>query len=145
MVIREIRPEAGQLVFHTDGRSTKSLAISAHPQVELCWYLVGPWLQFRLQGEAKLYGPSDGGEDVAAAWASLSPKMQESFFWGAPRSPKAVTPDGPGPDALPGPAPSFRVGVITVEQVIRLDLQQSPHHRLRYSRQAEGWLEEPLW
>ncbi|MFN3200483.1 MAG: pyridoxamine 5'-phosphate oxidase family protein [Bradymonadia bacterium] len=144
MVIREVRPESGQLLFNTDNRTEKAQQLLVNPQAELCWYFVKPWLQFRLQGTIELHGPDSTIEDVHQAWANISPNMRQSFFWGAPRSPKTQYPPTP-PSDLSTPAEHFRIGVLTVTHVIRLDLQTQPHTRTQYTRAPKGWMTTDIW
>lgn len=143
MVMRDVRAEAGQVMFCTDARTQKAKGIEAYPIVELCWYFQASWLQFRLRGKVELHGPGSGAEDVAGIWASLSADLKKSFFWGTPGTPLAGNVEEPSDlSATPG---HFRVAVLTVEEVIRLHLKTSPHNRTRYTTANGKWLGERLW
>ena len=84
LVLRRVDRMKCVLEFHTDVRSPKWLALSAHPKVTALGYCNETRIQLRLCGTVELH--AQGSECAELAWEQLSDNTRKTYAGPAPGS-----------------------------------------------------------
>jgi PPOX class probable FMN-dependent enzyme len=144
VVFRGFAPDSNSLLFTTDLRSSKTEQLQARSDAEVCWYLAGPRIQWRIAGRVRLQG---GGAPVAdepldrlrlEAWESLSEDSHRQFAGPAPGSERT---QAAAPASTPTVPPDyFGLMVLKPASVDVLELAQTPHRRTFHRLdEEENW------
>lgn len=148
VVIREFRPETGELRIVTDVRSRKVGHLRADPRAALCWYLTSSRQQFRFRGRVMLVDETADEPDQelrSSAWTALSASTRQQFYWPVPGTPRthrsfdsSVPPEDEPPD-------TFVLLRVLPDFVDHLVLTPLPHRRTFYRRDDTGhWWMQPV-
>jgi PPOX class probable FMN-dependent enzyme len=143
LIFRGFLGETHQLIFATDGRSTKSTELEQSPWAEACWYFPLTREQFRFCGTVFCVDANTPDRSMREArteiWREMSDESRLTYTWPDParaRIPLTPFPTLP-PDSLE-PLPHFCLLVLEVREVDHLELNGNPQHRWRYSKNALG-------
>ena len=140
VILRRITPD-GRLLITSDSRSEKNQHLRRNPHAELALYLPNLRLQFRISGDVEFLSDSNAVLDL---WRELTDASRALFFWPTPGSPRDPRADFPLTVASDGPPPvSFDVLALIPSKIDHLDLNPTPHRRLRY-RLETGWVAEEI-
>jgi hypothetical protein len=147
VVLRQVRPEARELVFYTDLRSRKVGEMQQDPRVALLFLSHGDDTQISVQAEAEIH---HGDALADAAWQALSPRQRRDYLVSGPRGlPWAWATSGL-PSELENRDPSeaeseagrqnFAVVVCQVRQIDWLFLTPYGHRRANFTWNGSGQL-----
>jgi hypothetical protein len=120
VVLRGFRPEAGELVFHTDRRAEKFAELTADPRAAVLAYDATARLQIRLRGRVSM---QPGRADV---WDRLQPMSRLAYLVGTP--PGAPVSDAPDLDNEAG-RENFVYCITHLTEVDVLNLAAGGHRR----------------
>jgi pyridoxine/pyridoxamine 5'-phosphate oxidase len=120
VVLRGFRPEAGELVFHTDRRAAKFEELTAEPRAAVVAYDEAARLQIRLRGAVSL---QPGRADI---WDRLQPMSR--LVYRAATAPGAALSDAPALDEAAA-REAFVVCVMHVNEADVLHLAAGGHRR----------------
>ncbi|MGL4542270.1 MAG: pyridoxamine 5'-phosphate oxidase family protein, partial [Polymorphobacter sp.] len=131
MVMRGCDRVAAQLVFHTDTRSPKALALATDPRVTIVGYDAAQLLQLRLHGRARL---ETAGAGVDAAWDATSPTARRNYATDLPPGNRLAAAGDGLPDVLCASTARqhFARLVVDVGLVDWLSLDPAGHRRARF-------------
>lgn len=159
VILRAVDADARRLVFHTDRRSPKVVALAADPRIGWSFYDAAGRLQLRLHGHARLHF-DDAFAD--ARWAASRPASRRAYLTTAAPGSRLPQPgDGLPPEVPPedghgrataddGPwvAPAraaFAVVETLIERLDVLVLHHGGHRRARYGYAADGSRHTAAW
>ena len=141
LVFRGFSDVGWSLFSVTDARSDKVSELALHSRVELSWYFTQTREQFRLRGEAAVFGAdSDPEGHRQRLWSALSEAARAQFFWPTPGAPLGDT-EAPGFSQTP--PETFAVIEYTPMEVDHLVLAKTQTRSL--SEYVAGqWRETPI-
>jgi len=133
VVLREVQPQARQLMLYTDTRSPKVSQIARHPQGTLVAW--SPLLNWQLRLSVVLT-VSDSGLDVSSRWAQvkLSRNVQDYLAPVAPGTPLMRF------EVERGSREHFAVITAKVQHIDWLELHPDGHRRARFEAGGAMWL-----
>ena len=141
LVFRGFSDVGWSLLSVTDARSEKVSELACHSRVELSWYFTQTREQFRLRGEATIFGAdSDPEGHRQRLWNALSEAARAQFFWPTPGAPLG---DTEAPVVSQTPPETFSVIEYTPMQVDYLLLAKTQTRSV--SEYIAGqWRETPI-
>jgi len=134
LVLRAADPAARRLRFHTDWRSHKTLALSAHPRVAVHAYCPASKIQLRLSGLATHHAPLT--PIAREAYARSQEKSRICYAQKLSPGAQMGAPDEAG--QIEGGEENFSVIEITIDQLEWLYLYAAGHRRAFYQWQGEA-------
>jgi pyridoxamine 5'-phosphate oxidase len=138
VILREVRPDAHQVLFYTDPRAGKVQQLLAQPQAVLVLWSPPLGWQLRLRVDLSL---QTAGLDVTSRWArvKVSPAAQDYLSRQAPGAPL----DEQSVGDLPHPDGGVFFGVVTaqISSLDWLELHAQGHRRARFDSQGSRWLQ----
>jgi pyridoxamine 5'-phosphate oxidase len=144
IIVRRIT-DSGLIVFVSDARSRKNAQLRQTPAAELVFYLPTLRQQFRVFGWTAVQDARTGPSLLNEMWLSLTDPARALFA--SPHPGEAIPESGATiPQSLPAAAPipeNFEVITLRPEEVERLELNYTPHHRTRW-REATNWSPESI-
>jgi pyridoxine/pyridoxamine 5'-phosphate oxidase len=168
IVIRKIDPD-GVIWIASDARSAKHQQLSHNDSAAIVIYLPQRRAQFRLQGSCIVAGADEEPSTCLDIWNLLSQEARALFFAPAPGThletktgTQLVSTDEKRDDKkldeklVASPFPSsliartdlmpdhFAVIAFSPAHVDFLDLTTTPHTRIRFIHEHDGWTEHPL-
>ncbi|CAI5478722.1 unnamed protein product [Closterium sp. Yama58-4] len=91
LVFRGFMEGSDNLIFYTDGRSSKVKEIEECPLIELCWYFCESWEQYRIAGSMSTVHADPPDPSLLklrhAAWQPLTPQQRWQYCRGHPGTP----------------------------------------------------------
>ncbi|CAI5487370.1 unnamed protein product [Closterium sp. Naga37s-1] len=106
LVFRGFMDTSDNLIFYTDGRSSKVKEIEDWPFVELCWYFSESWEQYRISGSMCTVHANSPDPALLqlrhAAWQPLTAQQRWQYCRGHPGTPWEEDSEG-GADAAGRP------------------------------------------
>lgn len=141
VVLRAADAHAGQLVFYTDGRSTKAQALAVRPDAMVVFWSKRLNWQLRVQARVSVL---TSGSEVDTVWERVRRSAAAGDYL-SPRAPGSLLPTGslPVADAPTAPVPAHHHLVVLQAQVDNIDwLELGPegHRRARLRADAWEWL-----
>jgi hypothetical protein len=134
LVLRAADPAARRLRFHTDWRSQKTLALSAHPRVAVHAYCPASKIQLRLSGLATHHAPLT--PPARDAYARSQEKSRICYAQKLAPGAQMGAPDEAG--QIEGGEENFSVIEIAIDQLEWLYLYAAGHRRAFYQWQGEA-------
>jgi len=145
MLLRELRPDDGALVFISDRRTNKDDELKARADAEVVFWLPKAQHQYRLRGQG-VVAEGEGGEYLREQWwARISDASRALFLShrGSAHGHHPATPRQAGPDT---PMPStFELILFHPTEVETLDVSKLPFVKVLHTRQSDDeWKTEAL-
>lgn len=138
MVLRGADRDSAQLIFHTDVRSPKVVALAADARVAIIGYDAARLIQLRLHGRTRL---ETRGPAAEAAWRAMKTKERRNFSTVLP--PGAILDAaGDGQPGVPDEAVArchFARLIVEVGDIDWISLAPSGHRRARFVASKLGW------
>ncbi|HMO26392.1 MAG TPA: pyridoxamine 5'-phosphate oxidase family protein [Tepidisphaeraceae bacterium] len=143
MVLRELRPSDGALIFTSDRRTHKDDHLRANPATEVAFWLAHNACQIRISGDAMVLDAENDEYMRQEWWQKISDESRALHVYHrnhpataeAPARPARVDADTPMP-------PTFELIVLNPNSVELLNLGSMPHERVHYQRHAGQWTVE---
>jgi hypothetical protein len=120
VVLRGLKPDSGELVFHTDRRAAKFDELSTVPRAAVLAYDEAARLQIRLQGRVVLQ------PGLSTVWQGLQPMSRLAYLVGTP--PGAPVSDAPDLDDEAG-RENFVYCIMHLTEADVLNLAAGGHRR----------------
>lgn len=140
MVLRELRPTDGALIFTSDRRTHKDDHLRANPATEIAFWLAHNARQIRISGDAMVLDAENDEYLRQEWWQRISDASRALHVYhrnhtagpDAPPQPAQVDEDTPMPT-------TFELIVLNPRNVEILDLSHMPHERTHYELVAGQW------
>jgi pyridoxamine 5'-phosphate oxidase len=144
IICRQIDDE-GILWIASDARSEKNQQIRSNPSVELAFWLPAARQQYRIGGDAEIFGSQRDHPLREMLWRSFTDSTRALFHWPHPGAPRTQ-----GERAFVGGvkghspvSPALELICVRPAQVDLLELGYLPHRRRRWRGDAQ-WIAEEL-
>jgi pyridoxamine 5'-phosphate oxidase len=132
VVLRKITEDL-KLIFYTDRRSKKITHITENSKVSLLFYHPKLMLQLKIEGKARVVN----NEDILKTyWNGIQPNSRKDY----------ITQQAPGsslksPDAVEYLSEKNHFCIVEIEpfKIEYLKLKRPNHHRVRFSKNDDGW------
>lgn len=131
VVLRGANREDGEVLIHTDARSSKIAELHTDPMATILVWEPKENVQVRLRARVRIAC----GAEARDAWEKLPPNGQNAYAAGPAPGTHLIA--GAARPAPPDPA-RFAVLYCKIEEIDLLQLGQTHHRRVRF-RRSEAW------